>query len=255
MKKIFIITVLIMLAGVCTTSIIYKDKLKVVYYIISNNFELVKPNIYDSVKMEIEIPINQRIWLHAVNNSQKLDSALQKYSGIECDVFFDTVNVFFDVRHWPEEKYSDLDLLEYFNKVKESKHTPFIWIDFKNLKFLSDSKLNESILVLDEIINKSQIDKNRLIIESENPIALAKFKKNNFHCSYWIPHLKPNLLSEKDVLIWASEVKKNLLENNLRLISMDITMFPYASQYLPNIQKMIWGSTTNTIVLLVDETI
>lgn len=255
MKKLLFISISTMAFLVMITSLVGLEKLSLMYYVLVNDFNLDEPSIsnINSIPDEIEVSLDERVWLHAVNDSIKLQRALDHFSGFESDIFFDTKKNKFELRHWPDQGETNIFLEKHLSKVKNSSKTPHIWLDFKNLKFLDTNEIQKAIISLEKLINQIGIEKELIIIESQSAKSLDKFKKNGFNCSLWVPKLKPNLLSKRDLELWSENILRDLIDYDLRLISLDVSMHSYALIFLPNVQKMFWGGNAQTVSYLIDE--
>ena len=60
-----------------------------------------------------------KIWAHRVNSTEKLESAIQYFNGVELDVFYDSNTNKFDVNH-PPAKSIGLDFQTYLSNIETS---------------------------------------------------------------------------------------------------------------------------------------
>src|SRR5690554_4954312 len=74
-----------------------------------------------------------KIWAHRVNSTEKLESALKYFKGVELDLVYDEQKNILDVTHPPVPSI-DLDLENYLSSIN-SEAKPYIWLDIKNLNF------------------------------------------------------------------------------------------------------------------------
>ncbi|MEG1585289.1 MAG: hypothetical protein RR346_00280 [Bacteroidales bacterium] len=121
----------------------------------------------------------KRIWLHRANTPEKLREFAGEYDGYECDVILrDSV---FDVTHDMPVSHG-IGLNPYFSFLQNTNRQ--LWLDIKNLTFENKSTALNIIKTLcrDHLVNKDQ-----LIIESNNWEALSDFKRAGFYTSYYIP--------------------------------------------------------------------
>lgn len=176
---------------------------------------------------------NTKVWAHQVNTLDKLRYAQKFYNGIEVDVVYDSENNTFDVNH-PPSKSIDLSLDTYFSSINDRYLN--IWIDFKNL---SETNSNQALEILEKIVTKYSINKQRVIIESTNAESLIKFKSSGFQTSFYLPQLA-NLNDDK-VLIARVDSIANLLEKYpTTAISCHMNAYEVVNKYFKSNTKYLW---------------
>jgi len=248
--KHFIIIIVLVLMSVFLY--LTKNKLGHVYYVLRNDFNYPELEMIEVQRSSIDVNYNERIWLHRVNDLTKLEYALENFSGVELDVMYDTTKNVIDIHYWPDELSKGLYLSDYISFIDTNKDI-IIWLDFKNLHILNETQIGQAISHIKWVIEACNFPKNNLIIESPDPEKLQSFIKEGFICSYWIPHIKTNFLSSRDIEIWHKNISEEILSNNITLISFEVSMLPLVSRYFPNINHLVWGLNSNLKGILIDE--
>lgn len=176
-----------------------------------------------------------KIWAHRVNSIEKLEFIQNRYAGIELDLVFDEKTKTFDVNHPPAESIG-LNLETYFSHY-DSGNNGGIWLDFKNLTAANAESSLDRLIVLTE---KFQLDKNKIIVESQQPEYLGGFKKAGFKTSYYLPPFM-NQLSEEKLQEKISEINLNLENYPTTAISTNIVDYEIIAAYFPNHTKYLWS--------------
>ncbi len=176
-----------------------------------------------------------KIWAHRVNSIEKLQFTQHRYSGIELDLVFDEKTGTFDVNHPPATSI-DLTLDSFFSHY-DSKNQGGIWLDFKNLNETnSESSLNRLLLLTE----KYNLDKSKIIVESQQPEFLGDFENAGFKTSYYLPVFL-NQLSEENLNIKLLEIEQNIENNPTKAISTNIVDYEIIAKHFPNHTKYLWS--------------
>lgn len=142
-----------------------------------------------------------KIWLHRCNSMEKLYEKEALYPNIEVDIVIRNNNIF-DVTHDIDTTFN-LNLASYFAYMQDKEGK--LWMDIKNLT--SDNKLS-ALSELDKLINHFEIDKKRLIIESQNWEALAAFTRNGYYTSYYVAFDEPDEMDDEETDSCINELQK-----------------------------------------------
>lgn len=105
--------------------------------------------------------------------------------GIELDIFYDdALNAFVVSHDKPYHLHNGrvLRLSEVFDRFGTQFH---YWLDFKNLKHLPHAQIERAVTTMIALLEKNGI-KQRVLIESQNPEALAPFANAGIRTSFWI---------------------------------------------------------------------
>ena len=114
------------------------------------------------------------------------------YNHVEVDIVY-RGNGVFDVTHDEEISYN-LHLDSYFAEIK--KDSSKLWLDIKNVTLSNCFEMKEE---LNKLCTFYGINKNQLIIEGGNPLALETFTKDEYYTSYYVPFDKPSNLSNTEI--------------------------------------------------------
>lgn len=181
------------------------------------------------------IGYSEKIWAHRVNSIEKLEHTQKNYAGIELDlVFNDTTNTF-DVNH-PPAKSIHLNLEEYLSHINQRNELG-IWLDFKNLN--SDNAIN-ALNRLAFLTEKYELDKNKIIVESQHPKNLNIYQEAGFKTSYYLPsflhRLSPEGLSKK-----IEEINLQIQTHTPTAISTNIVDYEIIASFFPEQTKYLWS--------------
>lgn len=171
-----------------------------------------------------------KIWAHRVNSIEKYSEAQNKYTGVELDIVYDSINNIFDVNH-PPAKSIGLNLKSFFKSKKEGGNFN-IWLDYKNL---NKYNFKESAKKLEEISSSLKINFGNIIVESSNPIYLLEFSKRGFKTSYYLPATISTYNDER-----ISRERKIIDSNNLDYISSNFTDYNFIKENFPNKKLLTW---------------
>jgi len=178
---------------------------------------------------------SEKIWAHRVNSIEKLEYTQKNYAGIELDLVFDIKSQTFDVNHPPAESIG-LSLETYLSQLHQN-NTLGVWLDFKNLDSLNANLALSRLLFLTQ---KYQINKNYIIVESQNPKHLKIYQKAGFKTSYYLPAFL-NKLSPKELTKKIEEIKLNIQNHNPTAISTNIVDYTIIATHFPEQTKYLWS--------------
>jgi hypothetical protein len=175
-------------------------------------------------------------WKKAVNTIDLMNKVDIKTSGLECDIYFDTIKKMFDVHHNIDNSiglnFENL-LQVYSNRGLHAS----IWMDFKNLnEFNFESALTELIKLRD----KYHLN-NKVLVESYRVDLLKHFSDKNFFTSYYTPYFNPYLISTDSMLHWVNELTATINNSDVNAISGYYFQYPFLHKYFPNYPILIWS--------------
>ncbi len=206
----------------------------IVFY--PNSIKITKNAIKEILFFPIKLvkPIPDKCWLHRVNSVEKMLELSDKYTGIEIDVNFNNIELFFDVTHEIEDSIN-LSLEEYFKYL--NKNDKKIWIDFKNL---TEENVENSLEVLENIIFEYDVDKTRFIIESPNYEMLKFFKERGYYTSYYVPYLDISNLNKEELKYWKNKIEYITLTGNVSAISFPSYLYLFIKSIGLKIDLLSW---------------
>ncbi len=105
--------------------------------------------------------------------------------GIELDIFYDADLSDFIVSHDKPYQRHNGQLLTVVDVVSEFGDSLYYWFDFKNLRYLPSHQIPAVAASLSRLLTDADV-KNKVLIESQNPEALAPFASTGIQTSYWI---------------------------------------------------------------------
>lgn len=157
----------------------------------------------------------EKLWLHRVNSVGKQEEFSSKYAGLEFDLVFYDKEMAFENSH-------DADSLEKFNFEMQLKlyqslgNANGMWLDFKNL---TEKNKFDSLTVLSNLLEKYNVDKSKVWVESQNWQALRVFKEAGFRTSYYFPYYNFRKMSNNEVEEAKQKTEKIALSGNVDAIS------------------------------------
>ena len=168
-----------------------------------------------------------KYWGHRVLDPQTANDFSVKFNGVELDIFFDSDNSLFDVRH--HGSFKDNSLIDYLSKINNDKM--YFWLDLKNL----DSSNVSSVINRLDLITKDTILKQKIIIESKDIKLLYELKESGYRISYWLPSF--NLFKS---VFQVYEIRNNLENYTPDAISCSYHNVRFYSRKFPNYSIHCW---------------
>lgn len=156
----------------------------------------------------------QKVWLHRCNSIEKLHQMGDLYPNVEVDVVF-RGNVF-DVTHDIDVSFG-LDLEEYFAHF--SRNEGKMWLDVKNL---APENRDTMLAVLNSLVQRYGVARERLVVESPQWKLLDDFTKEGFYTSMYVAYDKPENLSGRELQGCIEDLRRVVDSGCVRAIS-----FPY----------------------------
>ena len=204
-------------------------------FLIPKDFENYKIGNIEPLKNNYLINRNKN-WVKAVNTTYKMETIEKEISGIELDIYYDTLKNIFDVHHDPDnsigQNFEDL-LIIYKRKRLEAS----LWIDFKNLQLSNSSK---SMKLLTALSMKYQLQ-NKILVESSHPNLLQIFSQNQFYTSYYVPSFNPYLSSNKNNKVMLDSITLLLKKYPVNAISGYYYQMPFLHHYFPSFPILSWA--------------
>ena len=188
---------------------------------------------YSPYKIEF-IGHYNKILAHRVNSLEKLKSALNYFNGVELDLVYNKTSNVLDVNHPPAISIN-LNFEDYISKI-DSKKTPFLWLDIKNL---TNENSEDILTLLLSIFNERDFPLNRVLIETRYPEALLIFTNSGFKTSYYLPS---GLRNKNDSDLNSEIIKiSNVLKKQPNIgISSDYRDYQILKDNFPSKTKYLW---------------
>lgn len=165
-------------------------------------------------------PIPEKFWLHRSDSIEKLEELSDKYKGVELDIIFFNKENNFDVSHNSNGRI-DYPLNSFLKILADNEDK--IWLDFKNL---NTDNAAQSLNILDEMLNRNNINKNKVIVESHNYNALKHFRERGFYTSFYCPVDEKYLTTEEGRNLFVSLVSKVVDSGSVDAVSFPIAYYP-----------------------------
>lgn len=229
-KKILI--AVLVLYGVFAISSHINDKVTRKYFMPLIKFKdlVVDDNLSER---EEKYGFKSKIWLHHVDNAEKLAKHFNEYEGFEMDVFYNASRKTFVVDH--NDENGEITLDDMFSKMPDMSNK-FFWIDLKNIDFENKNAVLKEMIA---VIGRNIIHKSHLIIESTNPEYLDGFAENGFLTSFYFPSL--NRVKREDIRFTLEKATEKYKNSTVDFISGDVRYFNYIDYYFRDVPKMYWN--------------
>lgn len=176
-------------------------------------------------------------WIKGVNSVEKLKDRLNtNTSGMECDVYFDTVKKIFDVHH-DIDNSTGLDLETLLKEYQQLNLQASIWIDFKNLNdFTAVAALNKLI----QLREKYRLQ-NKILVESSRADLLNKYNEKEFYTSYYVPMFNPYLLDDRELKFYADSIYKAISYSSVNALSGYYFQYKFLAKNFSGYDILLWA--------------
>lgn len=187
-----------------------------------------------------------RLWLHRANSLEKWQEFSALYPNAEIDITVREGAVL-DVTH-DEPVSFGLCADRYIQALAHNDRR--LWLDIKNLA----PNATRVIERLDSMLALAQIDRTRLIIESDNAEALGLFKQHGYYTSYYVRYDNPSQLTPAELATALNQLRKVVDSGQVSALSFPIHWYATLHEQLhrPGIDLLTWDHHTRqwTFLLL-----
>jgi hypothetical protein len=174
-------------------------------------------------------------WLKAINTPGLMEKIPTATSGIEWDVYFDTIAQCFKIFHDSSAISNNTDwvLMDIYERRNLQS---CIWFDFKNL---NKENASRSLSHLVDVREKYHLQ-NKMIIESSSPVLLQDFIANGFYTSYYVPFFNPYQLEKNSLDSLINTISSNLNRYPVSAISGYYFQYPFLKKYFFGLPILTW---------------
>lgn len=174
----------------------------------------------------------ERILPHRVNSMERFQYLYNDFKGFECDIILADNHLY--VAHDPE----DISSLTWDHLLEKDDQEKIFWLDVKNLGVKNIELFYRHINMLN---NKYNL-KNRIIIESGNPVPLKQIADSGYLTSLYFPVNDSSNTLEADSSVFL------YIANTNGLISQDAFWLNLMNKSYPEKKKIIWDISFYTSV-------
>lgn len=175
-----------------------------------------------------------KIWAHRVNSTEKLESALKYFKGVELDLVYDDQKNVLDVTHPPVPSIN-LDLETYLSYIN-TPEKPYIWLDIKNL---DNENKNFILQILNKLFSEKEYPLKKVLVETRYAEALPEFSAAGFKTSFYLPYGLTEMTSEKQE-VELQKITRILTEQPDLAISSNYTDYVIIKKSFPTKDKYFW---------------
>lgn len=202
------------------------------------NFSVVRENFIHSALINFITP-SEKFWVHRCNSLEKASEMSKKFSGIEIDANFypaEQPGRKFDISH---DRHESVEFpLENFLPILAETNTK-IWFDFKNL---SHDNAQDSLLELENLLEKYHIDKSRLIVENHNFMDLKIFHDAGFYTSYYVTVKKEIFDNEANKENFRAEVRTAANSSFVDAVSFPLEYYELVKSANVSVDYLTWNT-------------
>ena len=179
-----------------------------------------------------------RLWLHRANSLEKWEEFSALYPNAEIDITVREGAVL-DVTH-DEPVSFGLCADRYIQALAHNDRR--LWLDIKNLP----PNATRVIERLDSMLAIAQVDRTRLIIESDNAEALGLFKQRGYYTSYYVRYDNPSQLTPAELATALNQLRKVVDSGQVSALSFPIDWYATLHEQLhrPEIDLLTWDHHT-----------
>ena len=174
----------------------------------------------------------ERILPHRVNSMERFRYLYNNFKGFECDIILSDGHLY--VAHDPEE----ISLLTWEHLLGKDVQQKIFWLDVKNLNL---ENVQSFYARLDSLNDEFSL-KDRIIIESGNPVPLKLIADSGYLTSLYFPvnYSTHTLSPDSSVSLYIG--------NTGGLISQDVFWLSLMNKSYPGRKKLIWDISFCTSV-------
>ena len=188
------------------------------------------PTTYTN-KRKITIPKGS-VWLHMVNSRDKLERFFNDCDGFEMDINYNDQKKYFNVSRNNINGNENLaDMLKDIDGLDQK----YLWFDFKNL---SDKNKKITLDALNKIAEENGLKKEKIIVESKDPISLELFSNAGYYTSFDLDCYKWGDIERARYLI--SDNIEKLKQSKVDFVSSDAKYFDVVKYCFPSMPHLFW---------------
>jgi|TARA_Y100000310_G_scaffold66781_1_gene62116 heptose-I-phosphate ethanolaminephosphotransferase len=200
--------------------------------VISPLYDNARSRIYNQSDYDTELRhkqdrylVPEKFWVHRVNSIEKFGQVASIFAGVELDLVVQTgpTGIYFDVTHPPVESIG-LTLDSYFRRTSQNRIS--YWLDIKNL---SDGNAAAVLDAMEHLVEKYEITKDRLILESSSPTSLLEFARHDYYTSYYLQFPQMAELNGTQLADLTEATVENIQLGQVAAVSFPSEMYDFVS--------------------------
>lgn len=175
-------------------------------------------------------------WVKAVNSVERMNNISTKASGLECDIYFDTVKNMFDVHHDIDDSRG-LNFESLLKAYQNRNLQASLWIDFKNLNEITVKPALEKLIVLRDQYHLED----KILVESGRVDMLEKFSDSGFFTSYYVPLFNPYRMDDDSIKYWVDSLFPVIQRSHVNALSGYYFQYSFLHHYFPAYKILLWA--------------
>lgn len=185
-----------------------------------------------------------KIWVHRVNDLQKLQLLRRMHKNVEVDIIVQQNNDEVQLLVGHDVNDPENFPLSSYLKVLKGKQPIKLWLDIKNVTLENQ---NLFLQKLESLIKENELNKNQFLLESTNLNIAQNYMEAGYLSSYyiWIPDFENKTELEKQNAL--SQLLPAIKQSKITRVSFDYELISAASEVygkaLPQIKFLSWNAT------------
>lgn len=180
-------------------------------------------------------PYRYKLWLHRCNSLEKLQEQANRYKNVEVDVII-RPDGRLDVTHDADTTFH-LTIEPYFAHI--ARRHSHLWLDIKNV---DTQNVQFLAMKLDTLCRRYEVEKQQLIVESRDEVALSQLTKLGYYTSYYVEFDKPSRLSQAEKAACMARLRSVARSGQVRALSFPGWWYDEIHRELqvPSIDLLTW---------------
>jgi len=182
--------------------------------------------------------VPEHIYAHRTNSAERARLYRRYYRAYEFDAIWDSEKQQVDIYHWPEHQSIEFYLPELLQIMPPDRR---YWMDLKNL---TSNNAQSFASYMENIFERhSNLKKESIIIESQNPEAVALLTGKGFITSYYLPAITTGKTCRS--LEQTETILGNISQHDSSYISFPYSQQPFVDECILPItgplKQLSWG--------------
>jgi len=170
------------------------------------------------------------IWVHRVNDIERLHEVKDEFSGFEIDIVYNQQEDYFDVNH-PPVKSIGLSLKELVYSLEKPNNYNY-WLDLKNLNKQNSQSIVKRLIALSNLLGIKQ----NIIVESTCLSCLEELSKEGFYTAKYLPFY--HQMAETKINLLISNLSDSLIP--VSAVSQERDALSILNSKFNNCDKLVW---------------
>lgn len=176
----------------------------------------------------------EKVWVHRANQMDKARALQYQYAGLEIDVFYNSENKCFEIRHDVNEAPL-LSLNQWLDSL-DNREKLGLWLDLRNLTPENTPEIVSELVALRHYYHL----KGKIIVESMSYDCLQRLEQKGFDVSYYIPRFNPDTCTPQYLQMMRDSITKGIERGGIGTISGYHYQYGFMKESFPAMNKLMW---------------